>query len=161
MCLRSPSEFWSSFRLSQGSSNFMCCLSILYFFSISSWTYITSDKYIWSPDNVHIFGSTLPSPLLDDIPVPHHQTRAATLWNERTRCRETCRSAGAVPSSGALESRWQFLVTVTRGGKKTLHETWYTIHEELYRQESKARKLSKGPWKDMTMFSRASESTRF
>ena len=32
---------------------------------------------------------------------PHHHTRAAALWNEKTRCREACRSAGAVPSAGA------------------------------------------------------------
>ena len=32
---------------------------------------------------------------------PHQDTRATALWNERTRCREPCRSAGAVPSAGA------------------------------------------------------------
>ena len=34
-------------------------------------------------------------------PVAHHHTRAAALWYGRTRCREACRSAGAVPSAGA------------------------------------------------------------
>ena len=32
---------------------------------------------------------------------PNHHTRAAGVCNERTRCREACRSAGAVPSAGA------------------------------------------------------------
>ncbi len=32
---------------------------------------------------------------------PHQHTRATALWNERTRCREPYRSAGAVPSAGA------------------------------------------------------------
>ena len=39
-------------------------------------------------------------PLITDW-LPHQHTRATALWNDRTRCREACRSAGAEPSADA------------------------------------------------------------
>ena len=50
-----------------------------------------------------------------DSPATHCHSRAAALWNERTRCREACRSAAAVPSAGAPRSQRQFKLRSNRG----------------------------------------------
>ena len=42
-----------------------------------------------------------------NITVHHHHTRVTTLWNERTRCRESCRSSSVVCNASSPQSQRQ------------------------------------------------------